>query len=365
MAKKIFVTYDFNKLEIQNACTHNLAAAPSTPNNGQYYFDTAQFAEYYWNGTEWVSRDARKRTGIPLANLATDPLARANHTGSQPAATISDLASVVKAYKLNEFAQPIAAVPMNGQKITDLGSPTAGSNDAARIIDVENAVQSAAAGIDAKASVRVLANANITLSGTQTIDGVSVIAGNRVLCRGQTTASQNGVYVVAAGTWSRATDADGAGEITSGAFWFVEEGTTYGKTQWRCENTGTITIGTTNLSINQFGAAQTFVAGNGLTLTGNQFDVGAGTGIKVNANDVAIDTAVVVRKVAANIGDGVATSFTVTHNLNNQDVMTQVREIATNKIVDVDITNNGVNTVVVEFLGIVPALNTYRVVVQG
>ena len=54
----------------------------------------------------------------------------------------------------------------------------------------------------------------------------------------------------------------------------------------------------------------------------------------------------------------------VTHNLNNQDVMTQVREIATNKIVDVDITNNGVNTVVIDF-AVAPTLNTYRVVVQG
>lgn len=362
-AKKILIPYDFNQLEIQNARTHNLASAPGSPVPGQYYFDTILTAEYYWNGTEWVSRDARKRTGIPLANLATDPLARANHTGSQTAATISDLASTVKAYKLSEFAAPTASVPMNGQKMTGLADPSS-AQDAATKNYVDGAIQSAAAGIDCKASVRAVANSNITLSGAQTIDGVSVVAGDRVLCRGQSTASQNGVYVCAAGAWSRATDADANSEITPGAFWFVEEGTTYGKTQWRCENSGAISLGTTSITINQFGGAAAYSAGNGMTLVGNEFAVGAGTGITVTADAIAIDTAVVVRKVAATIGDGASTSFTVTHNLNNQDVMTQVRDVATNKLVEVDVTNNGVNTVVIDF-AIAPALNSYRVVVQG
>lgn len=79
---------------------------------------------------------------------------------------------------------------------------------------------------------------------------------------------------------------------------------------------------------------------------------------------MAIDTSVVARKAAATIGDGSTTSYTVTHNLNNQDVVTQVREIATNKLVEVDVTNNGVNTVVIDF-AVAPASNTYRVVVIG
>lgn len=361
-AKKILVPLDMTKLEIQNMRTHNLAAAPSSPGLGQLYYNTADNTEYYWNGA-WIPTDARKRTGIPLSNLATDPLARANHTGTQLAATISDLATTVKAYRHDEFAAPTSAVSWGNQKITNLADPTA-AQDAATKNYVDTQIQSAAAGIDCKASVRVVANANITLSGTQTIDGISVIAGDRVLVRGQTTASQNGVYVCAAGAWSRATDADATGEITPGAFWFVEEGTSYGKTQWRCENTGAITVGTTSITINQFGAAAAYTGGNGLTLVGNDFAVGAGTGISVGADTVGIDPAVVVRKYAATIGDGALTSYSVTHNLNNQDVMVQVREVATNKVVEVDITNNGVNTVVVDF-AVAPALNAYRVVVQG
>lgn len=364
MAKKYLVNLDLNKNELQNAVTHKLASAPATPVSGQRYYDTTTNAEYVYNGSAWVPCDATKATGIPNAALSTNPLARANHTGTQTASTISDLATTVQGYRLDQFAAPTAAVSMNSQKITNLAAPTAGSNDAARIVDVENAVQSAAAGIDSKPSVRAIATSNITLSGTQTIDGVSVIAGDRVLVKAQSTGSANGVYVVAAGAWSRATTEDNNNEMTPGAFWFVEGGTTYGKTQWRIENTGTITVGTTSITINQFGAANTYTAGNGLALTGNDFAVGAGTGISVGADTVAIDTAVVVQKYAATIGDGSATSYTVTHNLNNQDVITQVREVSTNNIVEADIQNNGVNTVVVSF-AVAPANNSIRVVVQG
>lgn len=364
MAKKILVSYDFNKNEVQNFLIHKLAGAPGSPVEGQAYYNTTTKAGYVHDGTGFIPMDARKATNIPLSALATDPLARANHTGSQASSTISDLATTVQAYRLDQFTAPNTSVSMNSQKITNLAAPTAGSNDAARIIDVENAVQNAAAGIDCKASVRAVANANITLSGTQTIDGVSLSASERVLVRGQTTATQNGVYIVAAGAWTRATDADANGEITPGAFWFVEEGTTYGKTQWRCENTGAITIGSTNITINQFGAAGSYTAGNGLSLTGNDFNIGAGTGISVASDSVAIDTSVVARKYAVTVGDGAATSITVTHNLNNQDVMTQVREVATNNIVECDIQNNGVNTVVVSF-AVAPANASLRVVVLG
>lgn len=365
MAKKILVSYDFNKNEIQNAVLHKLASAPGSPTAGQKYYDTTNNAGYTYNGSAWVPDDATKATNIPNTALATNPLARANHTGTQLAATVSDFDTQVRTSRLDQMAAPTASISLNSQKITNLAAPTAGSNDAARIVDVENAVQSAAAGIDCKQSVRGLANANVaSLSGPQTIDGVSLIAGDRVLLRGQSTASANGVYVVAAGAWSRATDADANGEITPGAFWFIEEGTTYGKTQWRCENTGAIVIGTTGITINQFGAAAAYTGGAGLVLTGNDFAVGAGTGISVAADSVAIDAAVVVRKYAVTFGDGALSSYTITHNLNNQDAITQVRDVATNQVVECDIQNSGVNTVVLGFASAV-ALNSLRVAVQG
>ena len=109
MAKKILTSYDFNKNETQNMRTHNLAAAPSTPALGQRYYDTTTNCEYYWNGA-WIPTDAALRTGIPLSNLAVDPLARANHTGTQTAATISEFNTAVRTNRLDQMAAPTVAV---------------------------------------------------------------------------------------------------------------------------------------------------------------------------------------------------------------------------------------------------------------
>lgn len=94
-----------------------------------------------------------------------------------------------------------------------------------------------------KRSVVCATTANITLSGTQTIDGIAVVAGNRVLVKNQTTASQNGIYVVAAGAWTRAADADTTNEIAGGIV-NVDSGTQGGQL-WRNVLKTTDTLGTT------------------------------------------------------------------------------------------------------------------------
>jgi phage-related tail fiber protein len=106
-----------------------------------------------------------------------------------------------------------------------------------------------------KKPVRAATTANITLSGTQTIDGVAVIAGDRVLVKDQTTASQNGIYVCAAGAWSRATDADGNSEVVTGLSVRVTEGTVNAKKGYFLSTTGAITVGTTALTFEGFSAA--------------------------------------------------------------------------------------------------------------
>lgn len=346
---KFLVAVDVNKNEIQNYRTHNLAAAPSTPGQGQNYFNTTDKIKYYYNGTVWVN-----------------PQDRSQHSGTQLASTISDLATTVKAYKLSDFAVPTANIAMNGYKLTGLAAPTAGSSDAATALYVDTAVQSAAAGIDAKASVRVVAVANSALTGLLVIDGITLIAGDRVLLTAQTTASQNGVYIAGSGAWSRATDSDATGEITPGAFWFVEEGTTYGASQWRCANTGTITVGTTSITINQFGQATNYTASNGVQLTGANFSaqVVASGGINTGVSGLSVDRSLVPMKYAVTFGDGTATSYTITHNLNSQDVTVTVREIATNNVVYADVQMNGVNTCVVSF-SVAPSTNSLRIVVVG
>jgi hypothetical protein len=135
-------------------------------------------------------------------------------------------------------------------------------------------VDGVAQGLDVKESCRVATTASITLSGEQTIDGVSVVAGDRVLVKDQGSGSPNaanGIYVCASGAWSRSADADEDDEVTAGMFTFIEEGTINADTGWVLTTDDPITVGTTAIEFTQFSGAGTYTAGNGLTLTGSEF----------------------------------------------------------------------------------------------
>ena len=355
---------NLNKNELRNAVVHPLASAPSSPIVGQEYYSTVDFIHYVWNGSAWVN----KATDSLLLGGQSSAyhLSRANHTGTQLAATVSDFDTQVRTSRLDQLSAPTAAVGLNSQKITALADPT-NPQDAATKNYTDNAVSSAAAGIDSKPSVRVVATGNITLSGLQTIDGVTVSAADRVLLTAQTTGSQNGVYAASSGAWTRVADADQTGEITPGAFWFVEEGTTYNKSQWRCNNSGTITLGTTSITIVQFGAAAGYTASLGVQLVGSDIraQVVASGGVSAVAGGLQIDTAVVPLKYSVSIGDGSATSYVVTHNLGTRDLIVRVREVASPyNYVESDYQATSTTTVTVLFAA-PPSSNQYRVVVMG
>lgn len=145
---------------------------------------------------------------------------------------------------------PAADLSLNSKKITNLAAPTASTDAATKAY-----ADSIAAGLDPHASVRVATTANITLSGTQTIDGVAVVALDRVLVKNQTTTSANGIYVCAAGAWSRSTDADTGAELTGGTFTFVELGTVHADQGWVATHNGTPTLGTDPITFTQFTGA--------------------------------------------------------------------------------------------------------------
>ena len=132
--------------------------------------------------------------------------------------------------------------------------------------------------------------ANITLSGTQTIDGVAVSVGDRVLVKDQSTASGNGIYVVASSSWTRATDADSWTELTA-AFTFVEKGTTNADSGWICTIDAGGTLGSTSVTWAQFSGAGQITAGAGLTKTGNTLDVGTASSSRIVVNSDNIDLA--------------------------------------------------------------------------
>jgi hypothetical protein len=133
-------------------------------------------------------------------------------------------------------------------------------------------VDAIAQGLDPKASCLAATTANITLSGTQTIDGVALIAGDRCLVKDQTLSQNNGIYLVAAGAWTRAADMDNWLEVP-GAFTFIEQGTLYADTGWVCTSNAGGTLGTTPITWVQFAGVGSYTAGTGLTLTGTQFSI--------------------------------------------------------------------------------------------
>jgi len=104
---------------------------------------------------------------------------------------------------INDLTTPTADYGFGGYKITNLADPV-NDQDAATKYYVDSVAQ----GLDVKASVKAATTANITLSGAQTIDGVSIVAGDRVLVKNQTASQNNGIYVAASGAWARSSDAD-------------------------------------------------------------------------------------------------------------------------------------------------------------
>jgi hypothetical protein len=128
------------------------------------------------------------------------------------------------------------------------------------------------AGLSWKQAVRAATTSNHTLATAyangQVIDGVTLATGDRVLIKNQTTASENGIYVVpASGAPTRATDADSGAELVNATV-YVSEGTTNADTQWTCTNNATITVGTTALTF-----AQLATGGGGLLAANNLSDV--------------------------------------------------------------------------------------------
>lgn len=200
-----------------------------------------------------------------------------------------------------------------------------------------------------KQPVRAASTTNLTLSGTQTVDGVALIANDRILVKDQSTAANNGIYVVASGSWVRAVDADAASEISSMSV-LVQEGTANADKQFNCTTNDPITLGSTAITYVQVGGGTSYTPG---------------TGMSIASSVISVDTAVVARKVGADIGNGAATSFNISHNLGTTDAVVLIRETAGGKAeVEADVVFTDSNTVTVSF-AVAPTTGQYRVTVIG
>jgi hypothetical protein len=438
MSRKFLAHIDLNSNELQNAVIQNLSSAPNGV-LGRIYFDTSAGLNQLkiYNGTAWstvgsvtltlqgevtgtastnssgqitltttvdyagslTGADVNTALGYTAADAAdVSALATSINTTTIGATTINTV-DLNASGAINLTGSLSSNLNANSHKITNLTNPT-NPQDAA----TKSYVDSTSQGLDVKPSVRVATTANATLSTAfangQVIDGVTLVTGDRILIKHQSTGSENGIYTVnSTGAPTRAVDADVSSEVTAGMFVFVSEGTTNGNSGWVLTTDDVITLGTTALVFAQFSGAGTYTSSDGVLLTGSNFTfaplttgglatasggasiklqtnsgaattsdgfaVGAGTGIVVNTNNVAIDTSIVVRKYGTNIGTGSATSITVTHNLGTKDVSVTLFDNSTPYAeVVCDVEHTTTNTVTLLF-SVAPTSSQYRVVVLG
>jgi hypothetical protein len=367
---------DLAQLEVRNAAIQNLAVAPATPVLGQFYYDTAQSKlgvctnavgpvwAYLAAGGGVTSVTAADGT-ITIAGTGAAPTVKVAKTLDNT--YITDFNTQVRISRLDQMAAPTAAVSMGSQKITNQADPT-GPQDSATKAYVDSAVN----GLDNKYSVDAATNGVLTAvpttGGLQIVDGYQTVAGDTVLAMSQATSSQNGLWTVAAGAWTRPANF-ATGAVVGGAFVFVEGGTVNQNAGFVLQGTAAITVDTTAQTWIQFtGAGELTVAG-GLIKTGNQLSIAAG-GLPVANGGTGSTTAAAARtalgvpaKFAANFGDGASTSFVIAHGLGNADLAVSVKVVSTGAVVIPGIVIDATNITIT--YSPAPASNALRVTAVG
>ncbi len=201
------------------------------------------------------------------------------------AAAVGSASDVAREDHVHALGPLVANLACATNKITGLGAPS-GDTDAATKGYVDGLIE----GLSYKGVCDAVAVANVAaLSGTTTIDDVSLVADDVLLLTAQSSADENGPYVIAAGAWTRPDNfAIGSGARSS--FWFISEGTTYADTRWVCtDDAGSDVVDTDNLTIVQFGGAADVTAGDGLSKAGNTIDVNVDdSGIEISADTLQL-----------------------------------------------------------------------------
>ena len=288
-----------NTIRIKKRAASGSAGAPPSLSPSELAFNEADLKLYYGfgdNGSTPPSASSIITIGGAGAFFNKTDTRAANTILVGPASG-SDAAPTFRALvaadllKLNEFTAPDGAVSLNSQKITNLADPTADA-DAAN----KGYVDGVAQGLDIKDSVRAATTANITISSAlnngDTLDGVSLSTNDRVLVKDQSTASENGIYIVGSSP-ARADDL-AAGADAAGAFTFVESGTVNGDNAFVCSSDkGSAVVGTNNLTFVQFSGAGQITASNGLSKSGNTLsvDLKSNGGLVIESSKIAVDLA--------------------------------------------------------------------------
>lgn len=442
MATKFVTNLDLNQNQILNATFEVLAADPNTNLfDGRMYFNSVDGVIKVYDATAAAWRKIVAGVGADAGVVSGGSYSTAltiTESGGQititPNLATSASAGLMSASDFTKLGDATSEATASKLVIRDasgnikVATPTDPAHAATK-----GYVDAARQGLDVKKSVRAATTGPVNLASDleagDTLDTtVTLVAGNRVLVKNQSTASENGIYVVqSSGAAVRASDANGTadtGEMSGGVFTFVEEGAVNADSGWVVTSNGPITVGTDPITWVQFSGAGQVTAGAGLTKSGNTIDaVGTSDRITVNADSIdiastyvgqssittlgtiatgtwaATDVAVAHGGTNASTESGARTnlasaaseatgrttstpslarvakqgcaasaagvsSTTVTHNFNTTDVMVQVYEVATGATVFADTTRANANTVTVVMNGTISA-NDYTIVVTG
>ena len=288
-----------NTIRIKKRAASGSAGAPSSLSPSELAFNEADLKLYYGfgdNGSTPPSASSIITVGGAGAFFNKTDTRTANTvlsgptTGSAAAPTFRALVAA-DLLKLNEFTAPDGAVSLNSQKITNLADPTADA-DAAN----KGYVDGVAQGLDIKDSCIAATTGNITISTAlnngDTLDGVSLSTNDRVLVKDQSSASENGIYIVGSSP-ARADDL-AAGADAAGMFTFVEQGTVNADNGFVCtSNKGSAVVGTNNLAFAQFSGAGQITAGDGLDKSANTLsvDLKSNGGLVIESTEIAVDLA--------------------------------------------------------------------------
>ena len=307
-----------NTIRIKKRASSGSAGAPSTlaPSELAFNENTGDLKLYYGygdngsgeassviavggSGAFWNKTDTRTANTIlsgPTTGSAAAPTFRSLVVADIPTLTaskVSDFDTQVRTSRLDQLASATAVV----SGVT----PTADAHFATK-----GYVDSTAQGLDVKDSCKVATTANITLSGTQTIDNIAIGADERVLVKDQSTASQNGIYLCKSGSWARADDL-AADSDAAGAFTFIEQGSTYADVGFVCSsNKGSAVVGTNNLAFTQFSGVAGVTAGNGIDKSGNEIslDLKANGGLVIESTEACVDLSASSITGTLAVGDG-------------------------------------------------------------